>query len=126
MPIITGNGGDLIVRHTGEVVGFNPSEACADGEHEGYGTVLHVDLTEWCRFYGKRPDEMPAHFDVLDVRMHFAGGYVEDAEPEWRDMCLDRTELAAEREARGDIVDIGQFDLFDPGMHYDTFKPKED
>lgn len=84
MPMIYGNGGDLIVRHTGEVVGFNPSEATADGEHEGYADVQHVDFTEWCRFYGMGPSYVPACLDILDVRLHFVDGYVEEAEPDWR------------------------------------------
>lgn len=84
MPIVFGNGGDIVVRHTGEVVGYNPSEEVEAGDHGGYADVIHVDLTEWCRHYGMAPHYAPAMLDILDVTCHLESGTIVEAEPSWR------------------------------------------
>jgi hypothetical protein len=87
--MISGNGGDILVHHTGKVVGYNPSVEVADGEHEGYFDVVHVDLIEWAAFYSVDYErDMPMHFDILDVDCTLADGEVIKAEPDWRNLCL--------------------------------------
>lgn len=91
---IFGNGGELTVAPTGEVIAFNPSAETLDGDHDGYGDVIHVDLVEWRRFYGYDLDGRVTHIDILDVDCHLESGEVIKAEPEHREMCVESINLA--------------------------------
>jgi hypothetical protein len=102
MPMISGNGGDILVHHTGKVVGYNPSVEVADGEHEGYFDVVKVDLEEWCRYYRKANHEMPMHFDILDVDCILSTGERIPAEVDWR-MLAEAEMLDACYASAGDI-----------------------
>ncbi|MER9178921.1 hypothetical protein [Mesorhizobium sp. M0767] len=78
---VFGNGGEFKVNSTtGLAYDHEPSDEVTSGDHEGYGEVEWVDLEEHRAFWG----HMHGHIDILDVRVRFKDGTIEEAEADWR------------------------------------------
>jgi hypothetical protein len=76
--IIYGNGGEMTVAQTGEILLYEPSEEVPQ-DHDGYFDIIHVEMDKWRRRHGRTWGLPGRRIDILSVSFHTADGIYEPA-----------------------------------------------
>jgi hypothetical protein len=71
--VVYGNGGEMTVAQTGEVLLYEPSEEVPK-DHDGYFDIIHIELEQWRLRHGLTWSETGPAIDILMVGLHTIDG----------------------------------------------------